>query len=110
MPRTLADVTRPAPARRVAALVREAVEQRPETAAHLAAYVDRRLEYGLAARAVLLPLVTGLLDGGPEQARAALAAVLAALGAPASPDDWATVVGPRARRMIENFAGLRTPA
>ncbi len=82
--RTLADVTTPAPARRVAALVREAVELRPETAVDVAAYVDRRLDHGPAARAVLLPLVTGLLDGGPEQVRAALAAVLAAPGTPVS--------------------------
>ncbi|MFE3858302.1 trypsin-like peptidase domain-containing protein [Streptomyces griseorubiginosus] len=82
--RTLADVTTPALARRVAALVREAVERRPETAADVAAYVDRRLDQGPAARAVLLPLVTGLLDGGPEGVRAALAAVLAGPGTPAS--------------------------
>ncbi|WP_037681976.1 hypothetical protein [Streptomyces cellulosae] len=82
--RTLADVTTPALGRRAAALVREAVERRPEAAVHVAAYVDRCLEHGPAARTVLLPLVTGLLDGGPEQARAALAAVLAAPGTPVS--------------------------
>ncbi|MEU6147606.1 trypsin-like peptidase domain-containing protein [Streptomyces sp. NPDC047081] len=82
--RTLADVTTPPLARRVAALVREAVERRPETAADVAAYVDRRLDQGAGARAVLLPLVTGLLDGGPEDVRAALAAVLAVPGTPAS--------------------------
>ncbi|NUR00009.1 MAG: serine protease, partial [Streptomyces sp.] len=82
--RTLADVTTPPLARRVATLVREAVERRPETAADVAAYVDRRLDQGPEARAVLFPLVTGLLDGGPEQVRAALAAVLAAPGTPAS--------------------------
>ncbi|MES5817427.1 trypsin-like peptidase domain-containing protein [Streptomyces sp. RG80] len=82
--RTLADVTTPTPARRIAVLVREAVEQRPETAADVAAYVDRRLDQGPGARAVLLPLVTGLLAGGSEEVRAALAAVLAAPGAPAS--------------------------
>ncbi|MGC9542554.1 trypsin-like peptidase domain-containing protein [Streptomyces sp. UG1] len=82
--RTLADVTTPALARRVAALVQEAAERRPETAADLAAYVDRRLDHGPGARAVLLPLVTGLLDGGTEQVRAALAAVLATSGTPAS--------------------------
>ncbi|MEU6668224.1 trypsin-like peptidase domain-containing protein [Streptomyces sp. NPDC046727] len=191
--RTLADVTTPALARRVAALVREAVELRPETAGHVAGYVDRRLEQGPTARPVLLPLVTGLLDGGPEQVRAALATVLAAAGTPASrplrrellefllarerdpavldavlhaaaehageeevrglvhrtglllvrtpegatrfdrglvdlgrhvpgfaarmarwltdtPDDWAAVVGPSTRRMIENLAGVRVPA
>lgn len=82
--RTLADVTTPALARRVAGLVREVVERRPETVGDVAAYVDRRLDQGPAARAVLLPLVTGLLDGGPEGVRAALAAVLAGPGAPAS--------------------------
>ncbi|WP_141207218.1 trypsin-like peptidase domain-containing protein [Streptomyces griseorubiginosus] len=82
--RTLADVTTPALARRVAALVREAVQERPETAGDVAAYVDRRLDQGPTARAVLLPLVTGLLDGGPERVRAVLAAVLAGPGTPAS--------------------------
>ncbi|MBC2907398.1 trypsin-like peptidase domain-containing protein [Streptomyces cupreus] len=190
--RTLADVTTPSLARRVAALVREAVERRPERAGDVAAYVDRRLEQGPAARAVLFPLVTGLLDGGCEQVRAALAGVLAAPGTPASrplrhellefllaherdpavldavlhaaaqqcgeslrdlvhrtglllvrtpdgatrfdrglidlgrhvpgfaarvadwltdePQDWAAVVGPSTRRMIENLAGVRVPA
>ncbi len=190
--RTLTDVTTPALARRVAGLVREAVERHPETAADVAAYVDRRLDQGPAARAVLFPLVTGLLDGGPEQVRAALATVLATPGAPASralrrelleslliheqepavlaavlhtaaerggddlrelvhrtglllvrtpdgatrfdrglvdlgrhvpgfaalvagwlaeaPQEWAAVVGPSARRMIENLAGVRVPA
>ncbi|MFE5817348.1 trypsin-like peptidase domain-containing protein [Streptomyces sp. NPDC056479] len=78
--RTLADVTTPALARRVADLVREAVQWQPGTAADLAAYVDRRLDQGPSARAVLLPLVTGLLDGGTEPVRAALAAVLATSG------------------------------
>ncbi|MFG2358123.1 trypsin-like peptidase domain-containing protein [Streptomyces sp. NPDC048521] len=193
--RALADVTTPALARRTAALVREAARLRPETAGHVAAYVDRRLEQGPTARPVLLPLVTGLLDGGPEQVRAALATVLAAAGTPASrplrrelleflftheqepsvlhavlhaaaddggrreeearglvhrtglllvrtpegatrfdrglvelgrqvpgfaalmarwltdaPDDWAAVVGPSTRRMLENLAGVRVPA
>ncbi len=189
--RTLADVTPPDLARRVAALVREAVERHPETAGDLAAYVDRRLDQGPAVRAVLFPLVTGLLDGGPEQVRAALAAVLATPGSPGSrplrrelldfllaheqaptvletvlhaiadqgedlralvhhiglllvrtpdgatrfdralvdlgrripgfaalvagwltdtPQDWAAVVGPSTRRMIENLAGVRVPA
>lgn len=82
--RTLADVTTPTPARRIAVLVREAVEQRPETAADVAAYVDRRLDQGPGARSVLFPLVTGLLAAGPEEVRAALAAVLSAPGTPAS--------------------------
>ncbi|MGW0946805.1 trypsin-like peptidase domain-containing protein [Streptomyces sp. NPDC002623] len=191
--RALADVTTPGPAHRVAVLVREALERRPETAGHVAAYVDRRLDHGPAARTVLLPLVTGLLDGdGPEQVRAALGGVLAAPGAPESrplrrellehlltreqapavldavlhaaagrtgeelrdlvhrtglllvrtpdgatrfdrglvelgrqvpgfaaqvvdwlteaPGEWAAVVGPSARRTIENLAGVRVPA
>ncbi|WDF41683.1 trypsin-like peptidase domain-containing protein [Streptomyces sp. T12] len=194
--RTLADVTTPDLARRVATLVGEAVERHPETAEDVAAYVDRRLDHDPACRAVLFPLVTGLLDAGPEEVRAALAAVLAASGAPASralrrelldflldherspavldaflhatvrhsgdrgdgrlrdlvhhtgvllvrtpdgaarfdrglvdlgryvpgfavriagwlndtPQEWATVVGPSTRRMIENLAGVRVPA
>ncbi|MDX3315131.1 serine protease [Streptomyces sp. ME08-AFT2] len=84
--RTLADVTTPsAPARRIAVLVQEAGESRPECAGHVAAYVDRRLDHGPDARPVVLPLVTGLLaDGSPEPVRAALAGVLAAPGAPGS--------------------------
>jgi hypothetical protein len=190
--RTLADVTDPALVRRATALVRETVVRWPETAAHLGVYVDRCLDHGPTARAVLLPLVTGLLDGGPEQVRTALAAVLAAPGTPASrplrrellefllahehapavldallhaaarrdddeirglvhrtglllvrtpagatrfdrglvdlgrhvpgfaalmarwladtPQDWAAVVGPSTRRMIENLAGVGVPA
>ncbi|MEV0907414.1 trypsin-like peptidase domain-containing protein [Streptomyces hokutonensis] len=190
--RTLAEVPTPALARRAAALVRETVVRWPETAAHLGVYVDRCLDRGPAARAVLLPLVTGLLDGGPEPVRTALAAVLAAPGTPASrplrrellefllahehdpavldallhaaarrdddelrdlvhrtgrllvrtpagatrfdrglvdlgrqvpgfaalmarwladtPEDWAAVVGPSTRRMIENLAGVGVPA
>ncbi|MFF2203865.1 trypsin-like peptidase domain-containing protein [Streptomyces sp. NPDC058145] len=82
--RTLADVTPHGVAGRVAALVRDAVETRPELAGPAADYVDRCLDRGPAARPVLLPLVTGLLDDGPEEVRAALATVLAAPGAPAS--------------------------
>nr|WP_245697533.1 serine protease [Streptomyces phaeochromogenes] len=80
--RTLAEVTTPALARRVAVLVRDVVERRPEAVAHVAAYVDRRLEHGPAARSVLYPLVTGLLDGGRPQLRAALAKAFAAPGTP----------------------------
>ncbi|WP_262059209.1 trypsin-like peptidase domain-containing protein [Streptomyces sp. STR69] len=190
--RTLADVTTPALARRAAALVRETVVRWPETAAHLGVYVDRCLDHGPTARTVLLPLVTGLLDGGPEPVRTVLATVLAAPGTPASrplrrellefllahehepavldallhaaagrdddelrdlvhrtgrllvrtpagatrfdrglvdlgrrvpgfaavmarwladtPEDWAAVVGPSTRRMIENLAGVGVPA
>lgn len=82
--RALAEVTTPALARRAAALVAEYVEDRPEGAAHAAAYIDRRLEQGPAARAVLFPLVTGLLRGRPEHVRGALAPVLAAPGSLAS--------------------------
>ncbi|MFJ8086171.1 serine protease [Streptomyces sp. NPDC096205] len=78
--RALADATTPGLARRVAALVREVVERRPETAGDLAGYADRRLDQGPHARAVLLPLLTGLLDGGPVPVRAALAGVIAAPG------------------------------
>ncbi|WP_137992998.1 trypsin-like peptidase domain-containing protein [Streptomyces vilmorinianum] len=85
--RALAEVTTPALARRAAALVREYVDRRPSdtaAAAHVAAFVDRRLEHGPAARAVLFPLVTGLLRGRPVQVRSALAPVLAAPGTGAS--------------------------
>ncbi|WP_240468100.1 trypsin-like peptidase domain-containing protein [Streptomyces dangxiongensis] len=82
--RGLGEVTTPALARRVAVLVGEAVRLCPGTAGHVAGHVDRRLEQGPTARSVLLPLVTGLLEGGPEQVRAALATVLAAAGTPAS--------------------------
>lgn len=82
--RALADAATPGLARRVADLVREAVALRPETAGDVAAHVDRRLDQGAAARAVLLPLVGSLLDHGPEAVRAALAGVVGAPGAPAS--------------------------
>ncbi|WP_031074812.1 S1C family serine protease [Streptomyces sp. NRRL S-118] len=76
----LADLHTPALARRAAALVHEYVVLHPEGAAHAAAYLDRRLEHGPAARAVLLPLVAGLLQDRPAQARAELARILAAPG------------------------------
>ncbi|AXE89022.1 trypsin-like peptidase domain-containing protein [Streptomyces sp. Go-475] len=82
--RALADATPPGLAHRVAALLREAAERRPELAGHAAAYVDQRLDRGPAARAVLLPLVTGLLEGGPIRLRCALATVLTPPGIPAS--------------------------
>ncbi|CAL9577351.1 trypsin-like peptidase domain-containing protein [Streptomyces sp. enrichment culture] len=78
--RALADVTTPALAHRVAALLRDVIERRPETAADFAAYADRRLDQHPEARAVLLPLLTGLLDGGPEPVRARLAGVIAGPG------------------------------
>ncbi len=82
--RALADATPPDLARRVAALLRDAAERRPEIAGQTAAYVDQRLDRGPAARAVLLPLVTGLLEGGPVRLRCALATVLTSPGIPAS--------------------------
>jgi hypothetical protein len=79
--RALADATTPALARRVAALVGDVVERRPETAGDFATYAERRLdEPGPETRAVLLPLLTALLDGGPEPVRACLAGVIAAPG------------------------------
>ncbi|MFJ8670015.1 trypsin-like peptidase domain-containing protein [Streptomyces sp. NPDC093600] len=82
--RALAEVTAPALARRAADLVREYVDRHPEGAPHAAAYVDRRLEHGPAARAVLFPLVTGLLRVHPAAVRSAFAPVLAAPGTGAS--------------------------
>ncbi|MGW5618891.1 trypsin-like peptidase domain-containing protein [Streptomyces sp. NPDC003877] len=82
--RALADATPPGLARPVAALVRRAAQRRPELAGQIAAYVDQRLDRGPAARAVLLPLVTGLLEGGPVRLRCALAGVLTPPGIPAS--------------------------
>ncbi|MFJ7151840.1 trypsin-like peptidase domain-containing protein [Streptomyces sp. NPDC100445] len=82
--RCLTEVTTPSLARRVAALLAEAVRLGPGTAGHVAGHVDRRLEQGPAARPVLLPLVAGLLEDGPEAVRAALGTVLAAAGTSAS--------------------------
>ncbi|MGW5178145.1 trypsin-like peptidase domain-containing protein [Streptomyces sp. NPDC004082] len=194
--RPLTDAATPALAHRVAALVRRVAEVCPDAAGHVADRVDRRLEHGPDARAVLLPLLTGLLDGGPPALRARLVSVLVAPGSPRSrplrhellelllagerdltvldallraaaagaarsdeeharelvrraglllvrtpdgatlfdcglvdlargvpgfaalvagwltdaPQDWSAVVGPSARRMIENLAGVRVPA
>ncbi|MFB6770588.1 trypsin-like peptidase domain-containing protein [Streptomyces sp. NPDC056337] len=93
--RVLADVTTPALAGRVAALVARAVADRPETAGHLAAHVDRRLDRDPADRAVLLPFVTPLLDDGPEPVRAALAGVL--------PGDGTAPAGPLRRELRERL-------
>ncbi|MEU5057899.1 MULTISPECIES: serine protease [unclassified Streptomyces] len=81
---TLAGVTAPALARRAAALVQDLSADRPDAAQDVAAYVDRCLEHGPAGRAVLFPLVTGLLRTCPAPGRAALAPVLAAPGTGAS--------------------------
>ncbi|MFE7467377.1 trypsin-like peptidase domain-containing protein [Streptomyces sp. NPDC057499] len=82
----LAEVDAPALALHAAGLVRAYVDSHPGDAVHAAGYVDRRLERGPAARALLLPLVTGLLRDRPvpPPARAALAGVLAAPGSSAS--------------------------
>ncbi|MDX2965069.1 hypothetical protein [Streptomyces acidiscabies] len=184
--RALAEVTTQPLARRIAIMVRETVERRPETARAVAAYVDDRLKQGPPARPVLHPLVTALLTASSQEVRSALAGVLATpddaplrtelreflltheqdpavltsfLHAAAhhrsrdlvhragrllvrtpdgatrfdrglvdlgrhvpgfaarvagwigeAPQEWATVVGPGARRMIENLAGAGIPA
>ncbi|MBZ4324415.1 serine protease, partial [Streptomyces sp. SCA2-4] len=82
--RILAEVRDPALARRAASLVREHVEHRPDSAPHVAAFIDRRLEDGPSARAVLFPLVTHLLRTRPAPVRRALAPVLALPGTAAS--------------------------
>ncbi|MEU9194655.1 serine protease [Streptomyces hundungensis] len=81
---TLAEVTTPALARRAAALVQEHAEHHPESATGAAAFVDRRLAHGPAARAVLFPMVTSLLRDPAHPVRRALAPVLAAPGTAAS--------------------------
>ncbi|MFG2718002.1 serine protease [Streptomyces sp. NPDC048416] len=80
----LAEINTPALARRAAALVQDHAVRHPGAAWHVAAFVDRRLEYGPAARAVLFPLVTSLLRVRGHPVRRALAPVLAAPGTPAS--------------------------
>ncbi|MFZ3560181.1 trypsin-like peptidase domain-containing protein [Streptomyces sp. BH055] len=83
--RTLAGLTEPAHARRAAALVRELAEDWPDAAAgQVAAFVDRCLEHGDGARAVMYPLVVGLVSERPPVVRGALARVLAAPGTAAS--------------------------
>ncbi|CQR61433.1 trypsin-like peptidase domain-containing protein [Streptomyces leeuwenhoekii] len=87
--RGLADAARPGLAGRIAAVIGEAVTERPELLCHLAAYVAQRLDpdepvQATAARAALPPLVTALLDGGPEPVRVVLATVLGGAGTPAS--------------------------
>ncbi|MGW0967139.1 trypsin-like peptidase domain-containing protein [Streptomyces sp. NPDC002516] len=82
--RALADVTTPALARPVAALVRDTVELCPAAAAFTAADVDRRIDQGNASREMLFPLVSGLLEICGRSVRGALAQVLAAPGEAAS--------------------------
>ncbi|MFF9327096.1 serine protease [Streptomyces sp. NPDC014776] len=81
----LADAVPPPLAHRTAAVLREAVQRRPETLAEqLARYADGRLDQAGDARPLLFPLLTGLLQDGPVRSRTALAAVLAPPGAPAA--------------------------
>ncbi|MFK0210879.1 trypsin-like peptidase domain-containing protein [Streptomyces sp. NPDC090298] len=82
--RALAEVDTPALARRIAALVRDHAARHPGAAPLVAAFVDRRLEDGPAARAILFPLVTSLIRSRPVPLRSALAPVLAAHGTGAS--------------------------
>ncbi|WP_425828888.1 serine protease [Streptomyces fractus] len=83
--RVLAELTGPAETRRAAALVKELAEEWPDAAArHVATFVDRRLEGGDGARAVMYPLVVGLVSERPLVVRSALARVLAAPGTTAS--------------------------
>ncbi|MFD0343569.1 trypsin-like peptidase domain-containing protein [Streptomyces sp. NPDC127117] len=82
----LAGTDAPALALHAAGLVRAYIDSHPDDAVHAASYLDRRLERGPAARALLLPLLTGLLRDRPvpPPVRGALAGVLAAPGSPAS--------------------------
>ncbi|WP_306324227.1 MULTISPECIES: serine protease [unclassified Streptomyces] len=83
--RTLAGLGDPPLARRAAELVRGLAEEWPDAAAgHVAEFVERGLERGDGARAVLFPLVVGLLAERPPVVRCALAPVLAAPGTAAS--------------------------
>ncbi|MFF5894313.1 trypsin-like peptidase domain-containing protein [Streptomyces argenteolus] len=85
--RELASLDTPALALHAPGLVRRYIDSRPGGGgARAAAYVELRLEHSPAARALLLPLVTGLLRDrpAPPPVRAALARVLAAQGSAAS--------------------------
>ncbi|WP_299533160.1 trypsin-like peptidase domain-containing protein [uncultured Streptomyces sp.] len=84
--RELAALDAPALALHAAGLVREFVAAHPDGAADAAAYVGLRLERGPAARALLTPLVVGLLRErpAPPPVRAELARVLAGPGSPAA--------------------------
>ncbi|MFI9625813.1 trypsin-like peptidase domain-containing protein [Streptomyces sp. NPDC052042] len=82
----LAGTDAPALALHAAGLVRAYIDSHPADTVRPAAYLDRRLEHGPAARALLPPLLTGLLRDRPvpPAVRGALAGVLAAPGAPDS--------------------------
>ncbi|MFC8294205.1 trypsin-like peptidase domain-containing protein [Streptomyces sp. NPDC057242] len=80
----LAGIDTPALARRAAVLVRDHALLHPGDAPHVAAFVDRRLEAGPEAGAVLFPLVGDLVRSRSVPLRRALAPVLAAPGTGAS--------------------------
>ncbi|MDQ0793648.1 serine protease [Streptomyces sp. B1I3] len=86
--RELAGTDTPALALHAPGLLRQYIDCHPDagSADRVAAYVERRLEHGPAARALLLPLVTGLLRDRPAAppVRAALARVLAGRGSAVS--------------------------
>ncbi|MFE4453421.1 serine protease [Streptomyces sp. NPDC056796] len=88
--RELASLDSPALALHAPGLVRHYIESRgrpgQDAGAQAAAYVDLRLEHSPAARALLLPLMTGLLRDhpAPPPVRAALARVLAGPGSAVS--------------------------
>ncbi|WP_069170398.1 serine protease [Streptomyces griseus] len=86
--RELAGTDAPALALHAPGLLRQYIDTHPGPGAadRVAAYVERRLEHGPAARALLLPLVTGLLREPPvpPAVRAALARVFSAPGSAVS--------------------------
>ncbi|MCX4673880.1 serine protease [Streptomyces sp. NBC_01433] len=84
--RELAALDAPALALHAAGLVRAYIDSHPDDGTYAGEYVDLRLEHGPAARALLLPLVTGLLRNRPVPpvVRGALARVLAGPGSTAS--------------------------
>ncbi|MFB4421583.1 serine protease [Streptomyces sp. QL37] len=87
--RELAALDSPALALHAPGLVRRYIDSRgdaEEPGAQTAAYVDLRLEHSPAARALLLPLMAGLLRDRPvpPSVRAGLVRVLAATGSAAS--------------------------
>ncbi|MFD9426845.1 MULTISPECIES: trypsin-like peptidase domain-containing protein [unclassified Streptomyces] len=84
--RELAALDAPALALHAAGLVRTYIDSHPDDGTYAGEYVDLRLEHGPAARALLLPLVTGLLRDRPvpPAVRGALARVLAGPGSTAS--------------------------
>ncbi|GAB7060506.1 hypothetical protein JCM12681A_22160 [Streptomyces mexicanus] len=113
--RALTDVTPPTLAGRVAAVVRDVVARRPDAAGAVVDCVARRLRHGPAARTVVFPLVTGLIEGGPTQLRAALGALLAApvphgaLTLPAPVGTAAADAGPPDTRLPAPAGGATVP-